>query len=203
MSAPPGDVTRLLNALRDGQQNALNELLPLVYKELRVIAANHLRRERSGHTLQPTALINEAYLQLIKQPNPRFDDRAQFFALASTQMRNLLIDHARKRKSLKRGGGNQAIALDQIAIAAEEQPKEFLALNEALDRVSSFDPERTRMLEMHYFGGMTYKEIAAVYDKDAKTIQRAVDFIESKLRSALSLRNGNGSAALGADLPNI
>jgi RNA polymerase sigma factor (TIGR02999 family) len=158
-------ITRILGEWRDGKRDALDELIPLVYNELHRQAKRYLRRERGNHTLQTTALINEAYLRLVDQRNIGFESRAHFFAIAAQQMRRILVDHARSKHREKRGGHDAPLQLDEtIQISGAEPDVDLLALDEALDRLASVDPQQARVVELRYFSGLTLEETAAVMD---------------------------------------
>jgi len=173
------DVTALLARFRQGDHAAEAVLFPLVYAELRRIAARHMRRERPGHSLQPTALVNEAYLRLIGQRAPPWQNRAHFFALASGVMREILIDHARRRRAAKRGDGKAPIRLDDpfrpVAVAdglTDDHLETLLAIDQALTQLADLDPRQTRIVELRFFAGMTSKEIAEVLDISDRTVER-------------------------------
>lgn len=172
-----------------GDKAALDELMPLVYQELRQLAANYLKREKPGHTLQPTALINEAYLRLIDQNTPRFESRAHFYAVAARLMRQILVDHARTRIAAKRGGGQQKISLDDAPnIAARDDAEELLALDEALKKLASFDERKARVIEMRSFAGMSVEETAHALGVSEPTVKRETKLAQSWLRSELELK---------------
>ena len=166
-----GEITRRLQSWNGGEKEALNELVPVVYGELRKIAAAYLRRERPGHTLQPTALVHEAYLRLAGQV-VRCEGRTHFFAIAAHLMRQILVDYARQHRAAKRGGGNK-VALDEAA-AAGEAPVELdlIALDQALDKLAQLDPRQGRIVEMRFFGGLTEDEIAEVLEVSPITVKR-------------------------------
>jgi RNA polymerase sigma factor (TIGR02999 family) len=183
----PGNVTRLLNAWSCGEKGAFEELVPFVYRELRKLAASHLRRERPDHTLQPTALVHEAYLRLIQQDHIDIASRAHFFAIASHLIREILVNHALRRKAAKRGHGNK-VALDQAEMPAPEPEVDLLALNQALEKLAALDPRQCRIVEMRFFGGLTENEIAAVLGVSPITVKRewrtARAMLHSELRGA-------------------
>ena len=160
MSDQPSDVSRLLAKWRQGDREALERLMPLVYGELRKLAAYHLRAERAGHTLQPTALVHEAYLRLADRSELHVRDRAHFVAVAAQVMRHILVDHARARGRGKRGGGRTIVALDDAAAAHEEREADLVALDDALTELSRLSPQQGRIVELRYFGGLTIEEIA-------------------------------------------
>jgi RNA polymerase sigma factor (TIGR02999 family) len=184
MSESSRTLTKLLQAWRQGDQAAFDEVVPLIYAELRRIAASHLRTERPGHTFSPTDLISEAYLKLADGAALEFNDRAHFFAIASRNMRQILVDHARKRCSGKRGGGVRPLDLDETVIATAH-PFELIALDEALEALAKLDARKARIVELHYFGGLTQDEIAAVCDVHVNTVARDLRFSEAWLRREL------------------
>jgi RNA polymerase sigma factor (TIGR02999 family) len=165
------EVTRLLIAWRQGEQAALDELIPLVYGELRRIAAHYLRRERRGHTLQTSALVNEAFLRLVDQ-TVDWRNRAQFFGIAARMMRQILVDHARHRGRAKRGGEQVQVALDEALDVAQTPDADLVALDEALTALAQFDPQQSRVVELRYFGGLTIAETAEVLGVSDSTVER-------------------------------
>ena len=167
------DLTRLLVRWSEGEAEALEALLPLVYDQLRRIAARELRRERSGHTLAPTALVHELYLRLIDQRRATWQNRAHFFALSAQLMRRVLVDHARTRDAEKRGGSATHITLSDVA-AAGEQPGivDVLAVDDALQRLAQHDPEQVRIVELRFFAGLSVEETAHVLQRSPRTIKR-------------------------------
>jgi RNA polymerase sigma-70 factor (ECF subfamily) len=172
----PHDVTALLLSWSAGDGEAPAQLMPLVYDELRRLARGYLRRERADHTLQPTALVNEAYLRIVDQTRVSWENRAQFFGLAARLMRNILVDHARERAAQKRGGdGNnqgQRLSLDEMRVAVDERAAELVALDEALKSLEKFDERKSRIVEMRFFGGLSVDETAAVLGVSDKTVMR-------------------------------
>jgi RNA polymerase sigma factor (TIGR02999 family) len=166
-----GEVTRLLQSWSGGEKEALNELVPIVQKELRGLAAAYLRRERRDHTLQPTALVHEAYLRLVDQTQAQCRNRAQFFAIAANLMRQILVDHARHHLAAKRGGGNK-VALEEAAGVAQRQEVDILALDEALGKLALLDPRQSQVVELRFFAGLTEDEIANLLDVAPITIKR-------------------------------
>jgi RNA polymerase sigma factor (TIGR02999 family) len=174
----------LLRAWRQGDQAAFDEVAPLIYDELRRIAAAHLRAERPGHTFSPTDLISEAYLKLAGDAGLEFHDRAHFFAIASRNMRQILVDHARKRCRHKRGAGDAPIDLDET-ILATDRPWELIALDEALEALAKLDPRKAQVVELHYFGGLSHDEIAAICEVHVNTVARDLRFSEAWLRHEL------------------
>lgn len=172
MSNQPKDVTQILLAWKAGEEGAEDALFPLVYEELRRIARQYLRHEREGHTLQPTALVHEAYLRLVDQTRVDWQNRAQFYGVAATMMRRILVNHARGLATEKRGGAAQRLSLDDTAISIEQGATDLVALDEALGRLAKFDDRKSRVVELLYFGGMENKEAAEVLSVSEKTIQR-------------------------------
>ena len=163
-------ITELLIEWNNGSPAALERLMPLVERELRRIAANYMRHESPGHTLQTTALVNEAYLKLVDQRAVRWQNRAHFFALSSQIMRRILLDHARKQKRAKRGGEKLQISLSQATLIPAKQSEELIALDEALNELATFDPRKSRIIEMRFFGGLTIAEIAEVMGLASATV---------------------------------
>ncbi len=182
--APVGSVTGLLIAWRGGDADALQKLIPLVYSELRRLARIHLRRERAGHTLQPTAVIHEAYLRLV-DCKVDWQDRAHFFAVAAQTMRRILVDHARSREAMKRGGGNQRSLL-VTATVTEPRGIDMLDLDKALTKLAVRDPDRVRVVELRYFGGLTIAETAEALGQSAATVKRDWDFARAFLHRELT-----------------
>lgn len=185
--APDADgVTQLLLRWTDGEASALDLLMPAVYAELRKTASALMRRERGGHTLQPTALVNEAWLRLVRQDRVSFEHRKQFFGLAAQVMRRILVDHARAAKAGKRGGGVEPASLDDVRIASEDRAFELLALDHALTELSRVDPRQAQVIELRYFGGLTIDELAATLGVSAGTISRTQRAAEAWLGYAMS-----------------
>jgi RNA polymerase sigma factor (TIGR02999 family) len=168
---PPGEVTRLLQAWSDGDANALEQLTPLVYVELRRIARRYMGRERPDHTLQTSALINEAYLRLVDASKVPWQNRVHFFAVSARVMRRILVDFARTRQNLKRGGGARTVSLDDAKVTASEPSVDLFALNQALDRLAALSPRQSRVVEMRYFGGLTEEEMADVLNVSPRTVR--------------------------------
>jgi RNA polymerase sigma-70 factor, ECF subfamily len=187
MPDPDGQVTLLLAEMKRGNPEALPKLIPLVYAELRRIAARLLRGERDGHTLQPTALVNEAYLRLAGQTRADWQNRAQFLAIASQAMRRILVDYARQHIAGKRGGGVAPVDLEGIAVAARVvQSEEMLAVDEALERLAQLDARQARVVEMRYFGGMTVEETAEALSMAPRTVKREWATAKAWLRAEIS-----------------
>ena len=184
-----GEVTRLLQAWSGGEKEALNELVPIVQKELRGLAAAYLRRERRGHTLQPTALVHEAYLRLVDQTKVQCRNRAHFFAIAANLMRQILVDYARQHFAAKRGGGNK-VALDEAAAVIQRQGVDILALDEALEKLALLDPRQSQVVELRFFAGLTEDEIADLLDVSPITIKRDWRMARAVLHHQLSAEMG-------------
>lgn len=173
MSEPsPDDVTRLLERVSDGQPSALDELLPLVYGELRRQAARYLRRERGNHTLQPTALVNEAFMRLVGQRDTRWQNRAHFFGVAAQAMRRILVDHARGQVRLKRGGRKAQVTLEDHLLAGEMKGPELIDLDNALRRLEELDPRQAKVVELRFFGELGVEETAEVMQISPATVKR-------------------------------
>ena len=198
--APHGEVTRLLRRLREGQDDALDAVVPLLYGELRRIARENLRRERRGHTLATTALVHEAYLRLVDNRRISVADRGQFFGAASLTMRRILADYARTRKRLKRGAGIEPIPLDEATeMLSDAEADEILALDDAVGRLERVDPRAAQVVQLRFFGGLDMQEIASVLEISERTARR--DWISARawLRSevandlGLSLADDEGS----------
>jgi RNA polymerase sigma factor (TIGR02999 family) len=167
-----GDVTRLLAAWNAGDPEARPAVVSLVYDELRKLAARYLRHERANLTLQPTALVHEAYFRLAEQHGVHWENRAHFFGVAAQAMRRILVDHARAHLASKRGGGQEAVPLDQVQIGVTERPEEVVALDEALSHLETFDPQQSRVVELRFFAGLTVEETAEVLGISATTVKR-------------------------------
>jgi RNA polymerase sigma factor (TIGR02999 family) len=161
-SAEKKHVTELLLAWNNGEESALTQLLPIVEVELRRIAHNYMRRERGNHTLQTSALVNEAYVKLVGQRDVRWQNRSHFFALSAQIMRRILLNHARDRLANKRGGGAKHVEIEDAVILTKEKSAELIALDEALEKLAKFDKMKSRIVELRYFGGMTIEETAEV-----------------------------------------
>ena len=168
----PHEITELLEQWSGGNQAALDQLYPLVYAELRQLARSYMRREPKGHTLQTTALINEAYVRLVDQQSVRWQNRSHFFAISAQIMRRILVDHARRHLQAKRGGGAKRISLDEAMIVAKERSEEVLMLDEALANLARLDPRRSQVVELRYFAGLNNSEIASVLQISENTVMR-------------------------------
>jgi RNA polymerase sigma factor (TIGR02999 family) len=193
MDHDPADttvITQLLIAWSEGRREALDTLLPLLYDDLRRVAAAHMRREVAGHSLQATALVHEAYVRLIDQRQVNWRNRAQFFSVAAGIMRRILVDHARARRADKRGGGFEHVTLPGDDVAADS-PRgiDVLALHESLERLAAFSPRQERIVELRYFAGLTIEEVAAVVGVSAATVDRDWTIAKAWLRANLSGRS--------------
>ena len=184
-SVSPQRVTQLLADWSHGNDGALAELTPLVYEELRRLAHRHMGGERPDHTLQTTALVNEAYLRLADQTNPSWQDRARFFAVAARAMRQILVNYAKSQRSQKRGGGALKLELDEAAIVSPEESKEIIDLHEALERLATLDSRKGRVVELKYFGGLNHDEIAEVLKVSTVTVRRDWVFAKAWLYDEL------------------
>ena len=183
-------ITQLLAEWSEGNQSALDELYPLVYNELHRLARRYMSRERKGHTLQTTALINEAYVRLVDQKNVHWANRSHFFAISAQIMRRILIDHARRHAYAKRGGGAQQVSLEEVAMVARDLGSDLVRLDEALKTLAKMDPRRCHVVELRYFGGLSNEEIAGVLKVSENTVTRDWNLARAWLYQQLS-----GSAA--------
>jgi len=179
------DVTTLLREWSRGDRSALDRLVPLVYLELRKIARRHMRQERSGHSLQPTALINEAYLRLADAQHVDWNDRVHFFAVAARVMRRILVDHARARQSQKRGGDAAQVPLDEGAVLTATTSPDVIALDDALEALSTFDERKSRVIELRFFGGLSVDETAVVLQVSPDTVHRDWRLAKTWLRQQI------------------
>jgi RNA polymerase sigma-70 factor (ECF subfamily) len=195
MVSEPDNVTQLLLEWSDGNRQALEEMLPLIYDELRRLAHSFLHRERPGHTLQTTALVHEAYLKLIDQRDARWQNRAHFFAIAAQAMRRILIDSARKHVAEKRGGGGEKLALDEVVVFSLEPNTNLIALDLALTRFAEIDSQQSRIIELRYFGGLTIEETAEVMRLSPATIKREWTMARAWLHQALAGDQGAQASA--------
>ena len=189
MSAPdPAEhqVTQLLADWRGGDATALERLIPLVQPELHRLAGHYMRRERDGHTLQTTALINEAYLRLVDKTHPQWSDSTHFFAVAGQLMRRVMVDHARQRQALKRGAAPVQVTLDEAALVSHTRAAELLALDEALARLAELDPRMCQIVEMRYFGGLTIAQVAEVLKVHPTTVKTDWNAAKAWLYAALT-----------------
>lgn len=190
MTASPQEVTQMLVDWRNGDKQALDRLMPLVYGELRRIASRYMRRERESHTLQTTALVNEAYLRLVGKNNVDWQNRAHFFAVAAQVMRHLLIDHARARERVRRGADPQQISLDEGALVSEQKGEELLALDEALTKLAEIDERKVKIVELRYFGGLSAEETAEALGVSEITVKR--EWLKAKAWLYRELTQGTG-----------
>jgi RNA polymerase sigma factor (TIGR02999 family) len=172
MQPPATDVTLLLKRYSSGDQEALAELIPQIYDELRRLASSYLRSERVDHTLQTTALVHEAYLRLVDQRQVEWSNRNHFFGVAAQMMRRILVDHARKHVSLKRGGSFARISLEQAAVFSRERPRELIAVDELLTRLATLDPQGSRIVELRFFAGLSLEETAEVTGLSTAKVRR-------------------------------
>lgn len=169
---PQNRITQLLQRWSEGDQEAADEILPLVYGELRRIAESHFRRERPGHTLQATVLVHEAWLTLAEEQGLSWQSRTQFYGVAAHLIRRILVDHARKHNRFKRGGGARHVPLEEAMEVAVGQPPELLDLDEALERLAALDPRKAKVVELRFFAGLSVEETAEVLDVSVKTVGR-------------------------------
>jgi RNA polymerase sigma factor (TIGR02999 family) len=170
--SPPHQVTQLLARWRGGDQEAFDQLLPLVYQELRQIAFHYLKRERAGHTLQSTALVNEAYCRMVQQDLPEWQSRAHFFAVAAQVMRQILVDYARQHRALKRGGDATRVSLEHAEVHATPLDNDIVALDEALSALSHLDPQQGRIVELKFFAGLSNEDASEVLGISTSTVKR-------------------------------
>ena len=189
MTTPPStrqEVTQLLGEWSNGDDRALEKLFPLVNPELHRLAHHYMSRERAGHTLQTTAVLNEAYLRLVDDTKPVWQGRTHFIAAAAQLMRRIMVDHARERRSLKRGGGALKVTLDEAAFVTEARSQELLNLDEALEKLAIQDARKTRIVELRYFGGLTVQETAEFLKLSQRTVEREWTMAKAWLYRELS-----------------
>jgi len=191
----PGNVSRLLQAWSYGDQDALNRLTPIVHVELRRLARRYLKGERPGHSLQTTALVNEAYLRLIDYKRMRWQNRAHFFAVSAQLMRRILVDHARRR-NLKRGGGVEHVSLENAAMIGDDRTADLVALDDALEALTRIDPRKTRVVELRFFGGLSLEETAEVLKVSSATVMRDWNTAKAWLYREMSGGTADGSRAM-------
>ena len=184
--ALPGDVTRLLGRLDAGDRDAIAELAPLVYNELHALAVNYLRHERDDHTLQPTALVNEAWLRLASREDPRWENRRHFYRAAAIVMRSILVNHARDRRRLKRGGQSKRVPLDDALLAFEDRAVDLIALDDALTKLALLDPRQIDIVELRFFAGLTIKETAETLGVSPRTVDADWSLARSWLQREMS-----------------
>jgi RNA polymerase sigma-70 factor (ECF subfamily) len=185
---PPGrhQVTTLLKEWSDGDETALEQLMPLVYDELHRLAHQHMRREKRGNVLQTSALINEAYLRLVDEPRVHWQNRAHFFGIAARLMRRILVDEARKRNSAKRGGGAIQVSLNEVTSVAQEQAANVVALDDALRSLEAIDSRQSEIVELRFFGGLSIEETAGVLKVSPGTVMRDWTFARAWLRNEMN-----------------
>lgn len=184
------DITLLLNRMGAGDQNAVSELVPLLYRELRRMAAHYLRQERPNHTLEPTALVHEAYLRLVNQREVEWKNRSHFFGIAAQVMRRVLLDYARSHRASKRGGSIPHLSLDQALVVSPEQAADLVALDELLTRLSNLDAQQGRIVELRFFGGLSIEETAELLGISPATVKR--DWTMAKAWLKVELQRGRG-----------
>jgi RNA polymerase sigma factor (TIGR02999 family) len=170
MTPAPSEVSQLLRAWSNGDKTAFDKLMPLVYEELRQMAKRYMERQPVGHSLQTTALIHEAYLRLVDQPEVQWQNRVHFFGVAAKAMRHILVDHARTRQAAKRGGAVRQVTLDEAATISVERTAELVALDDALESLAAFDQRKSQVVELKYFGGLTVEETAKVLKVSPRTV---------------------------------
>jgi RNA polymerase sigma factor (TIGR02999 family) len=197
MNAP--SLTLLLAEVKSGNKQALDQLVPIAYAELRRLADSYLRRERTDHTLQPTALVHEAYMRLVDQSQPDYRNRAHFFGVAAQGMRQILVDHARTKNAGKRGGGVPRVPLDSVAEVSASNPESFLDLDRALTRLEEKDARRARIIEMRFFGGLTAEESAVLLEVSPETVRRDLRLGQAWLQREMS-RPGTQGGPSSLDL---
>jgi RNA polymerase sigma-70 factor (ECF subfamily) len=183
------EMSRLLRAWSGGNQSALDGLTPIVHEELRRLAHHYMRRERSGHTLQTTALVNEAWIRLVDYKRMRWQDRAHFFAVAAQVMRRILVDHARSH-NIKRGAGVPHVALDDVAVVSPDRTGDLVALDDAMNALARLDPRKVQIIEMRFFGGLSVEETAEVLKVSPATVRRDWSIAKSWLYRELGGRDG-------------
>ena len=184
--AAPGQITRLLLELSGGNRSVVDELTPLLYQELKRIAAAQLRRERAGHTLQVTALVHEAYLKLVDQRQVTWRNRAHFFGVAAQAMRRILLDYAKGRSRGKRGGGARQTTLDEALVVTSDRAFELVEIDEALQRLEAFDPRQAKVVEMRFFGGLSVEETAEALGVSEPTVKREWSMAKAWLHREIS-----------------
>ncbi len=196
-----GEVTRLLGEIGRGQKEAMNQLLPLVYDELHRLARSYFRRERGEHTLQATALVNEAYIRLVDQKAP-LQSRGHFLAVAATQMRRILLDYARKHRAARRGGAGQKVILEDTMAISEQNPVDMIALDTALTRLAELDAEQARIVELRFFGGLSVEQTAEVMSCSPATVKRSWSSARAFLHREIS-GGALDAGAMGADSSDL
>lgn len=184
------DVTQVLEQLAEGDKRAADKLLPLVYDEFRALARHYLAQERANHTLQPTALVHEAYMKLVDQTRVDWQGKSHFFAVAAQAMRRILVDHARSRQRDKRGGGRARVVLDEAVALSPQKDEDVLALDEALEKLSGLDPRQAKVVELRFFGGMNVEEVAQALGVSKRTVEGDWTFARAWLSRELSNAEG-------------
>jgi RNA polymerase sigma-70 factor (ECF subfamily) len=192
---PTSEVTRLLGEIGRGQKDAVNQLLPLVYDELHRLARSYFRRERGDHTLQPTALVHEAYLRLVDQ-RAVMENRGHFLAVAATQMRRILVDYSRKHTAARRGSAGEKVLLEDTMAIVEHQPLDMLALDNALKKLAELDPDQARRVELRFFGGLSVEETAEVLGVSTATVKRSWSSARAFLHRQMAGRADQAAASL-------
>jgi RNA polymerase sigma-70 factor (ECF subfamily) len=190
-------VTALLGELSKGKPDAADQLIPVVYDELRRLANRYMRREREGHTLQATALVHEAYMKLVEQRSVNWQSRAHFFGIAAQIMRRLLVDHARGRLRDKRGGGQYLVPIEDALVFSPEQSSGLVELDGALDRLATMDPRQARIVELRFFAGLTVEEVAEVLGVSPKTVKRDWSVAKAWLHGELKAAHDAGAGEMG------
>ena len=186
MRSDPDDITLLLSKITAGDREAQAKLISVVYDELHRLASHYMRQERPDHTLQPTALVHEAFLKLFEQQDTTWENRRHFFAVAAQVMRRILVDHARTRNAQKRGAGRQRVELESAIVWAEDRPRELLAIDEALTRLAEWDARQCQVVELRFFGGLSIDETAEILGVSARTIKRDWSMARAWLHGELS-----------------
>ena len=190
MTSPPNEVTRMLVAWSNGDEAARDQLMPLVYDELHRLAKQYMNRERPGHTLQTSALVNEAFLRLVDQRDVHWQNRAHFFGIAAQMMRRILVDYARNRRYAKRGGDARQVSLDEVAIVSGERVAEVVALDDALKGLAQFDLRKSQIVELRFFGGLSIDETAEVLAVSPGTVMRDWTLAKAWLRREMTADSG-------------
>jgi RNA polymerase sigma factor (TIGR02999 family) len=186
MDRASAEVTRLLQEWSNGEEQALDRLVPQIHRELRKLAASYLRKERSDHTLQPTALVNEAFLKLIDQRAVKWQNRAHFFGIAAQAMRRILVDHARQRSYQKRGGDVRRVTLDEALVVSNERAAEVVALDDALNSLAEFDERKSKIVELRFFAGLSIEETAEILAVSPGTVMRDWTLAKAWLRREIA-----------------
>lgn len=197
MTSVTNDVTRLLGELRNGNEDAVAKLVPLLYRELRRLAGAYLSSERRNHTLQPTALVHEAYLRLVDQRDVQWQNRQHFFGIAAQVMRRVLLDHARGHEAVKRGGAVPKVSLEEAIVISKERSAELLALDEALTRLAALDQQQARIIELRFFGGLTVEETAQLLGISPATVKRDWNMAKAWLNREVRKERGSESREVG------